>query len=62
MRRILATLYRVLILYDCGSLDPWLKTQTRVVEKRYRELGGTITVLVTVGAGYFPLSRKVQSR
>ena len=28
------------ILHDCGSLDPWLKDNTRVVEKRYKELGG----------------------
>jgi pimeloyl-ACP methyl ester carboxylesterase len=49
---------RVPILHDCGSLDPWLKTQTQVVEKRYRELGGKITVLVTEGEGHFPLSRK----
>jgi hypothetical protein len=41
-----------------GSLDPWLKDQTRVVEKRYKELGGKITVLVTEGEGHFPLSRK----
>jgi hypothetical protein len=46
------------ILHDCGSLDPWLKNQTRVVEKRYKELGGKITVLVTEGEGHFPLSRK----
>jgi hypothetical protein len=46
------------ILHDCGSLDPWLKDQTRVVEKRYEELGGKITVLVAEGAGHFPLSRK----
>ncbi len=46
------------ILHDCGSLDPWLKDQTRVVEKRYKELGGKITVLVTEGEGHFPLSRK----
>jgi pimeloyl-ACP methyl ester carboxylesterase len=46
------------ILHDCGSLDPWLKDQTRVVEKRYKELGGKITVLVTDGEGHFPLSRK----
>jgi hypothetical protein len=37
------------ILQDCGSLDPWLKDQTRVVEKRYKELVGKITVLVTEG-------------
>jgi pimeloyl-ACP methyl ester carboxylesterase len=46
------------ILHDCGSLDPWLKGHTRVVEKRYKELGGDITVLVTEGGGHFPLSRK----
>jgi pimeloyl-ACP methyl ester carboxylesterase len=46
------------ILHDCGSLDPWLTDQTRVVEKRYKELGGKITVLVTEGEGHFPLSRK----
>ena len=33
--------------FDCGSLDPWLNDQTRVVErKRYKELGRRITVLV----------------
>jgi pimeloyl-ACP methyl ester carboxylesterase len=46
------------ILHDCGSLDPWLKDQTRVVEKRYKELGGKITVLVAEGEGHFPLSRR----
>ena len=46
------------ILHDCGGLDPWLEGQTRVAEKRYRELGGKITVLVTEGEGHFPLSRK----
>ncbi len=45
------------ILHDCGSLDPWLD-QTRVVEKRYKELGGKITVLVAQGEGHFPVSRK----
>ena len=44
-------------LYRRQSLDPWLKDQTRVVEKRYKELGGNITVLVAEGDGHFPLSR-----
>jgi hypothetical protein len=30
--------------------------QTRVVEKRYQDLGGTITVIVREGEGHFPLS------
>ena len=46
------------ILLDVGSLDPWLKDHTRVMEKRYKALGGKITVLVTEGEGHFPLSRK----
>jgi pimeloyl-ACP methyl ester carboxylesterase len=46
------------ILHDCGSLDPWLEGQTRVAEKRYKELGGNFTVLVTQGESHFPLSRK----
>jgi hypothetical protein len=44
------------LLHDCGSLDPWLNEQTRVVEKRYKELGGQITVLVREGEGHFPIS------
>jgi hypothetical protein len=28
------------ILHVCGSLDPWLNGQTRLAEKRYKELGG----------------------
>ena len=46
------------VLHDCGALDPWLDSQTRVVEKRYKELGGKITVIVRAGAGHFPLSPK----
>jgi hypothetical protein len=46
------------ILHDCGSLDPWLDSQTRVVEKKYKELGGQITVIVREGEGHFPLATK----
>ena len=42
------------LLHVCGSLDPWLANQTRVAEKRYRELGGQITVIVKEGEGHFP--------
>lgn len=47
---------RVPILHDCGSLDPWLDSQTRVVEKQYKELGGDISVIVRKGEGHFPLA------
>jgi len=44
------------LLHVCGSLDPWLNDQTRVAEKRYKELGGQITVIVKEGAGHNPLA------
>jgi hypothetical protein len=46
------------VLHVCGSLDPWLKSQTRAAEARYRDLGGEITVLVREGAGRDPLGPK----
>ena len=46
------------ILHVCGSLDPWLDTQTRAAERRYRELGGRFTVLVEDGKGHFPTAPK----
>ena len=46
------------ILHVCGSLDPWLDDQTRVVEKRYKELGGTMSVIIDEGKGHFPPAPK----
>jgi hypothetical protein len=46
------------LLHVCGSLDPWLDTQTRVLEKRYKELGGQVTVIVQEGARHFPTAPK----
>jgi acetamidase/formamidase/pimeloyl-ACP methyl ester carboxylesterase len=42
------------LLHVCGSLDPWLESQTRVLEKRYRELGGQVAVILQEGAAHFP--------
>jgi pimeloyl-ACP methyl ester carboxylesterase len=44
------------LLHVCGSLDPGLKDQTRVVEKRYQALGGHITVIIQEGQGHYPLA------
>jgi CubicO group peptidase (beta-lactamase class C family) len=44
------------LLHVCGSLDPWLESQTRVAEKRYKELGGQLTVIVKEGEGHYPLA------
>jgi pimeloyl-ACP methyl ester carboxylesterase len=49
---------RVPLLHVCGSLDPWLESQTRVLEKRYQELGGQITVILKEGEGHFPTAQK----
>jgi hypothetical protein len=46
------------LIHVCGSLDPWLDDQTRVVETRYKELGGRITVIVKEGEGHLPLAPK----
>jgi pimeloyl-ACP methyl ester carboxylesterase len=43
------------VLHVCGSLDPWLKDNTLVVEKRYKKLGGKITVIIRKGEGHYPL-------
>jgi pimeloyl-ACP methyl ester carboxylesterase len=44
---------QVPLLHLCGSLDPWLKDNTRAVEQRYKGLGGQITVIVREGEGHF---------
>jgi dienelactone hydrolase len=49
---------RVPLLHVCGSLDPWLESQTRALEKRYQELGGQITVILKEGEGRFPTAPK----
>ena len=43
------------ILHVCGSLDPWLDRDTRAAEKKYKELGGQMTVIVKPGEGHFPV-------
>jgi hypothetical protein len=49
------------LLHVCGGRDPWLDSQTRVLEKRYKEQGGQVTVVVQEGAGHFPTApRDVQ--
>jgi len=44
------------LYHACGSVDPWLKSQTRVAEERYKKLGGQITVVIKEGAGHYPLA------
>jgi hypothetical protein len=44
------------LLHVCGELDPCLKSQTRVAEKRYQELHGQITIIIKEGEGHYPLA------
>jgi pimeloyl-ACP methyl ester carboxylesterase len=41
-------------LHVSGANDPWLATNTRVTEQRYKALGGSITVITIPGEGHFP--------
>ncbi|HXJ60037.1 MAG TPA: alpha/beta hydrolase [Verrucomicrobiae bacterium] len=39
------------LVHVCDRDDPWFNEQTRVVEQRYKELGGRITVIINEGDG-----------
>lgn len=41
-------------LHVSGANDPWLATDTRVAERRYKALGGSMTVITIPGEGHFP--------
>jgi alpha-L-fucosidase 2 len=41
------------ILHVCGSLDPCYPPNTKDVEKKYRELGGQMKVMLKEGEGHF---------
>ncbi len=42
-------------LHVCGSLDPLFASHTREAEKRFKELGASMTVIVQDGAGHYPM-------
>ena len=44
------------LLHVCDKTDPWFNDQTKVVEQRYKELGGEITVIVNSSEEHFPLA------
>ena len=50
------------LLHVCGSLDPALNEHTREVEKRYKNLGGRIEVIVKEGEGHYPLAPRDPKR
>ena len=46
------------VLHVCGSLDPLYESQTREAEKRFKELGGSMKVIVQEGEGHYPTAPK----
>lgn len=46
------------VLHVCGGLDPLYASQTQVAEKRYKELGASMTVIVQEGDGHYPTAPK----
>jgi pimeloyl-ACP methyl ester carboxylesterase len=42
------------LIHVCGSLDPWLDDQTRLAEKKYKDLGGSMRVFIDEGKGHYP--------
>jgi pimeloyl-ACP methyl ester carboxylesterase len=46
------------VMHVCGSQDPWLKDNTLALEKKYKELGGKVTVILKEGEGHYPTGPK----
>ncbi|MDB5121776.1 MAG: hypothetical protein JWN56_2994 [Sphingobacteriales bacterium] len=43
-------------LHVSGASDPWLVSDTRITEQKYKALGGHISVITIPGEGHFPLT------
>jgi hypothetical protein len=50
------------LLHVCDKTDPWFNDQTKVVEQRYKELGGEITVIINENDARYPLAAADQTR
>ena len=50
------------LLHLCDKTDPWFNEQTRIVEQRYKELGGPITVIINENDRRYPLEAADPSR
>jgi len=44
------------LLHVCDRTDPWFEEQTKVIEQRYKELGGEITVIINENDRRYPLA------
>ena len=50
------------LLHVCDKTDPWFNDHTRVVEQRYKELGGQLTVIINENDARYPLVAADQKR
>jgi hypothetical protein len=50
------------LLHLCDNNDPWFSDQTKVVEQRYKELGGEITVIINENDARSSLAPTAQTR
>jgi hypothetical protein len=50
------------LLHVCDKTDPWFNDQTRVVEQRYKELGGQFTVIISANDARYPLDTADRQR
>jgi hypothetical protein len=50
------------LLHVCDKTDPWFNHQTKVVEQRYKGLGGEITVVIHENDARSPLASEAQTR
>jgi hypothetical protein len=50
------------LLHVCDRNDPWFNEYTRVVEQRYKELNGRMTIFINEGDGRYPLASKDLTR
>jgi hypothetical protein len=50
------------LLHVCDKTDPWFNDQTKVVEQRYKELGGQITVIIDENDERYPLGSVDETR
>ncbi len=50
------------LMHVCDQTDPWFNDQTKVVEPRYKELGGEIVVIINENDARYPLGAADQSR
>ena len=50
------------LLHVCDANDPWFTTQTKVVEQRYKELGGQMTIILRDTDSRSPLTATERTR